>query len=395
MLAEEDLLAATLLARREGQAARKAVAQLGAQAHAALALVESVAREALQLGRAAGEEAAKGQDAAADAHAAADRGHTRSAEALAHLRGEVNNTVLALAAAARQAHRGHAAQLQALASALAAEIRRLDPLVAAVAQIQNGLPATAEGLSAARQVADEALRLADLTAKRLKLQRPTSRISHQWRGSKLQLRNADGTFSRAVDLRGAAGERGPRGPAGPIGPMPKHRWNGTALAFEVAPGQFGEFVELRGPRGARGAGGGISSRGLSEAQVLALIQEHAASSPSYVELERPAAVPLGGHRVVYSAPDGLRYASSDDGTADAALGVTTHAAAAGEIVRVVTFGSLSENSWAWTPEEPVWLGANGLLTQIAPAAGTSLQVAVAKSATALHINLLSPVSIAL
>lgn len=256
MLAEEDLLAASLLARREGQAARKAVAQLGAQAHAALALVESVAREALQLGRAAGEEAAKGQDAAADAHAAADRGHTRSAAALAHLRGEVNNTVLALAAAARQAHSGHAAQLQALASALAAEIRRLDPLVAAVAQIQNGLPATAEGLAAARQVADEALRLADQTAKRLKLQRPTSRISHQWRGSKLQLRNADGTFGRAVDLRGAAGERGPRGPAGPIGPMPKHRWNGTTLAFELAPGRFGKFVDLRGPRGAPGASGG-------------------------------------------------------------------------------------------------------------------------------------------
>lgn len=334
MLVDDDLLAASLVAMREGQAARSAVAQLAAQSREALALVESVAREALQLGRTAGEEAAKGQDAAADAHAAADRDFARALAALTHLRGEVNDTILALAAAARDSDAGHARRLQDLAGELAHEIRRVDPLVAAVAQIQQDLPATAGDTAAAREVADQALRLADQTAKRLTLQRPTSRISHQWRGSNLQLRNADGTFGRAVDLRGPAGERGPRGPAGPMGPMPKHRWNGTALAFEVTPGEWGAFVDLRGPRGSRGTGGGISSRGLSGAQVLAMIEEYTVADDTEHEHHS--------------------FSVSQTGPTD----VLTPAA--GKRIRIVSVAALSDPDAADAPDISVFLGGDEL-----------------------------------
>lgn len=70
-------------------------------------------------------------------------------------------------------------------------------------------------------------------------------------------------------VRGADGKRGPQGkdgktgPQGPKGDKPDHEWIGTELRFEKPDGSWGKAVDLRGPKGARGdrgpggGGGGV------------------------------------------------------------------------------------------------------------------------------------------
>lgn len=61
-----------------------------------------------------------------------------------------------------------------------------------------------------------------------------------------------------VDAQGRAGDSGPTGPPGPKGdpgPIPRHKWNGSRLSFEDANGKFSRSVDLRGPGGGRGGVG--------------------------------------------------------------------------------------------------------------------------------------------
>jgi hypothetical protein len=64
----------------------------------------------------------------------------------------------------------------------------------------------------------------------------------------------------------------------------------------------------------------------------------------------------------------LNYASNDNVAHLAApLWITTGAASPGSPVDVLITGLMVEPSWSWTPG-PVYLGANGQLTQTPPAA---------------------------
>lgn len=106
----------------------------------------------------------------------------------------------------------------------------------------------------------------------------------------------------------------------------------------------------------------------------------------------PASSPLGGHRVVMNAIDGrLAYASNDIAqSAYTILGITLGAATENALVEVQSFGLLAEPSWAWTPNLPIYLGTNGLLTQTMPTAPTalfSLVLGFAISATSIFLNL--------
>lgn len=86
-------------------------------------------------------------------------------------------------------------------------------------------------------------------------------------------------------------------------------------------------------------------------------------------VERTAGTALGGHRVVRSAGGiSVAYASCTQAEhGDDVLGVTLGAAALGAPVLVQTQGELDEPSWSWTPDEPVFLGEDGGLTQEPPA----------------------------
>jgi len=96
-----------------------------------------------------------------------------------------------------------------------------------------------------------------------------------------------------------------------------------------------------------------------------------------IQLTAIAAVALSGHRAVTPRPDGtLEYASNAVAAhLHAPLWITQGAVTAGQLATVLAYGALIESSWAWTPGVPLFLGADGLLTQSAPAAPGALFLA--------------------
>lgn len=98
-----------------------------------------------------------------------------------------------------------------------------------------------------------------------------------------------------------------------------------------------------------------------------------------------SAVPLGGHRVVNGPLGDLSYAGPS-GPLGLVLGMTTGAASAGDPVTVQTAGDIDEPSWNWTPG-PVFLDANGTMTQTAPESGFLQQIGVASAPTKILIRI--------
>lgn len=111
---------------------------------------------------------------------------------------------------------------------------------------------------------------------------------------------------------------------------------------------------------------------------------------SYVEF--PAAVPLGGNRVA-RVLGGLAVYADHATVADAnlVLGITRGAVAAGALAQIQTGGLMTESSWAWTPDLPVFVGPVGTLTQTAPLSGFNLIVGIATSPTQIYIGAKTPI----
>lgn len=105
-----------------------------------------------------------------------------------------------------------------------------------------------------------------------------------------------------------------------------------------------------------------------------------------------AGAALGGHRAVRSLAGVAVYADCET-LADAALvlGITQGAASEGAPVFVQTSGLMTEPSWSWTPDLPVFVGFAGVLTQTPPAIGYRLIVGVATRADQIHIGLKMPI----
>lgn len=121
-------------------------------------------------------------------------------------------------------------------------------------------------------------------------------------------------------------------------------------------------------------------------------------APGGTEIERPAAINLSGHRMVMlDGQGGATYASSTEQThANRIVGMTTHAAVAGANVALAVYGEITEPSWNWDADKPVYLGADGFLTQtppVAPEAKFSVVVGFPISATTLFINIGIPITL--
>lgn len=101
----------------------------------------------------------------------------------------------------------------------------------------------------------------------------------------------------------------------------------------------------------------------------------------------PAAVTLSGHRAVTPTAGGAALADQADPARVQVIGITTGAVLAGADAIVQTIGRMDEPSWAWTPNQPLWLGNDGLLTQTPPPAGFLVCLGVALSATSALINI--------
>lgn len=100
---------------------------------------------------------------------------------------------------------------------------------------------------------------------------------------------------------------------------------------------------------------------------------------------------LSGHRMVRIESGSAWYASNaDQSHAGKVAGITTGAAVATDPVSVQTQGLMTEPSWSWTPG-PVYLGADGALTQTPPTSGFLLIVGRAIDTTKLLIGIQTPV----
>lgn len=146
-----------------------------------------------------------------------------------------------------------------------------------------------------------------------------------------------------------------------VAPPVVTRWRGSdgTVTQLVANAPAQPIAAIVGPPGPAGPVGGLATRIAGEA--------------------------LGGHRAVTIGVDGRAYlASPVEPQAMAVFGVTTGAAASGAPVEICCAGEVTEPSWTWTPG-PVWLGANGTLTQVVPITGALVQVGTAGGATGLNI----------
>ena len=104
---------------------------------------------------------------------------------------------------------------------------------------------------------------------------------------------------------------------------------------------------------------------------------------------------LGGNRVVRPTTLGkVGYAdSATPAHANIVLGITVGAANDGAAVSVQVSGPMTEPSWTWTPDAPVFCGLAGALTQTPPTAGFSLIVGVATGATTIAIGVKQPIAL--
>jgi hypothetical protein len=117
---------------------------------------------------------------------------------------------------------------------------------------------------------------------------------------------------------------------------------------------------------------------------------------SNVVLSYPCQTAVSGHRMVrLNAQAQVLYASAEvAGDANLLLGMTTHAAVEGASVSVQRFGEFTEPSWSWTPNAPIYLAADGHLTQTPPEAPTfkfSLVVGFAIAPTKAFIDIREPI----
>lgn len=117
--------------------------------------------------------------------------------------------------------------------------------------------------------------------------------------------------------------------------------------------------------------------------------------PSAETVERVAASAIGGHRLVCLIADTLVYASPANlGHVNRLIGLTMNAAGTGDLVVIRISGEITEPSWVWAVDQPIYLGANGFLTQVAPTKSTAAYTQVigfAVTADRIFIHLSSPI----
>ena len=120
----------------------------------------------------------------------------------------------------------------------------------------------------------------------------------------------------------------------------------------------------------------------------------ATGAPGGTAVSAIAGQALGGHRaIVLDATGAAFYADcAVPGHFGRLAGVTQGAAITGDSVTVIGSGVMTEPSWAWTADAPVFLGSAGLLTQTVPVTGFLQIIGIALSATTLFINPREPLA---
>jgi hypothetical protein len=112
-----------------------------------------------------------------------------------------------------------------------------------------------------------------------------------------------------------------------------------------------------------------------------------------IALQYQAGEALGGHRMVVLDDTGKAVYADNTvlSHANKVLGMTTGAASMGDTATIQTGGEMTEPSWSWVLDTPIWLSSAGMLTQVAPVTGFSQVVAFPITATKVFINLREPI----
>lgn len=109
-------------------------------------------------------------------------------------------------------------------------------------------------------------------------------------------------------------------------------------------------------------------------------------------VERQAGEALSALRAVYELDGQVFVLDYRDGAGIyLLLGLTLTAADAGGQVNVQRSGPLDDAGWSWAPG-PVWLGADGALTQVAPVDGFCVLLGAAVSGTRLILDFHQPIA---
>lgn len=101
-----------------------------------------------------------------------------------------------------------------------------------------------------------------------------------------------------------------------------------------------------------------------------------------------AAENLGAHRIVVAIDGDIGYADNTDiSHSGIVLGITTQAVVSGASVDVTIQGEVTEGSWNWTLNMPIFLTENGLMTQTVVSTGFILQVGYPTSYISMIIDI--------
>lgn len=102
---------------------------------------------------------------------------------------------------------------------------------------------------------------------------------------------------------------------------------------------------------------------------------------------------IGSYRAVIAVGENsCDYANSSDVLHfDRLLGLTTHAAAQNTTINILRQGEISDTSWSFIANKPVFVADNGLITQTPVTAGFNQQIGVALTPTKLLIKLYQPI----
>lgn len=155
------------------------------------------------------------------------------------------------------------------------------------------------------------------------------------------------------------------------------------VQVEVTQAVFGETEVVTildvGAQGPKGAPGPKGDKG----------------EPGDVVTSYPADGAISGHRVVaLNAFGRLEYASNLSlSQIMRVAGLSLNAASEGDPVQVKRSGEVTEPSWAWVLEQPVYLGVDGHLTQTAPASDFSVVVGIPITTTTLFVNIGIPIKL--
>ena len=112
------------------------------------------------------------------------------------------------------------------------------------------------------------------------------------------------------------------------------------------------------------------------------------TGPSGNQLSVVAGEALGGHRAITAT--GFH---ATEALLDLLAGISSGAAEIGQTATLVSRGPLTDPSWSWTPDAPIFVGPNGVLTQTAPT-NSARRVAWAATPTLINVDIFPIIQLA-